>query len=223
MLVADKLDFDVARLCDELLDEQPVVAKARLGLVLRGLNRLDELAFLMDDTKPLAATARGGLHHHRITNLGGDLPGMVGILDLTDIARDRVHLGHKRELLGFDLVAHRRDGFDVRADERHADLRQRFRKSLAFGEEAVARMHGFRAGVLAGLHDAVDDQIGLRRRRGADMDRLVRHFDMQRIAVGVGIDSHRLDAHAPRGLDDAACDFAAIGDQNFTEHAVPGK
>ena len=82
-------------------------------------------------------------------------------------------------------------------------------------------MHGFRAGVAAGLHDAVDHEIGLRRGRRADMDGLVRHLDVERVAVGIGIDGDGLDAHAPRRLDDAAGDFAAIGDQNFLEHAFP--
>ena len=42
---------------------------------------------------------------------------------------------------------------------------------------------------------------------------------MQRVAVGLGIDRDRLDAHPPRGLDDPAGDLAAIGDQNALEHA----
>ena len=96
-----------------------------------------------------------------------------------------------------------------------------FGERLAFGQEAVARMHGFGAGVAAGLHDTVDHEIGLRRGRRADMDRLVRHLDMQRVAVGVGIDRDRLDAHAPCRLDDPARDFATIGDQNLLEHVCP--
>ena len=51
------------------------------------------------------------------------------------------------------------------------------------------------------------------------MHRLVGHLDMQRVAVGVGVDRDGLDAHAPRGLDDAAGDLAAIGDQDLVEHA----
>jgi hypothetical protein len=35
--------------------------------------------------------------------------------------------------------------------------------------------------------------------------------------IGIGIDRHRLDAHT-RGLDHAAGDFAAIGDQDLLEH-----
>jgi hypothetical protein len=56
-------------------------------------------------------------------------------------------------------------------------------------------MHGFRTRIAAGLDDLVNLEIGLRGRRRPDMHRLVGHLDMQRIAVGVGIDGDRLDAH----------------------------
>ena len=65
-------------------------------------------------------------------------------------------------------------------------------------------------------------EIGLGGRRRADMHGLVGHFDMQRVLVGVGIDRDRLDAHLAGGLDDAAGDLAAIGDQDFLEHLCPG-
>ena len=82
-------------------------------------------------------------------------------------------------------------------------------------------MHRLGAAVAAGLHDLARYQIRLGRRGGTDGDRLVRHSDMQRAAVCLGIDRHRGDAHAPRGLDDAAGDFAAICDQYFAEQERP--
>ena len=82
-------------------------------------------------------------------------------------------------------------------------------------------MDGLRAGVAAGLHDFVDQQIGLRRGRRAQMHRLVGHLDMERVLVGVGIDGDRLDAHLAGRLDDAAGDFTAIGNQDFLEHGRP--
>ena len=221
MLVAHHLDFDVARLGDEFLDEQAVVAEAGLGFVLRRLDRLDELVFLVDDAQALAAAAGRRLHHHRIADLLGDLARVRIVLDLADEAGNRVDLGGLRQLLGFDLVAHRGDGLDVRADEGDADLGQRLGERLALGEKAVAGMHGLGAGVAAGLHDPVDDEIGLRRRRRADMDGLVGHLDMQRVRVGVGIDGDGLDAHLAGRLDDAAGDLAAIGDQNLLEQSFP--
>jgi hypothetical protein len=43
-------------------------------------------------------------------------------------------------------------------------------------------------------------------------------IDVQRILVGFGIDGNGLDAHLAGGLDDAAGDFAAVGNQNLLEH-----
>ena len=82
-------------------------------------------------------------------------------------------------------------------------------------------MHRLGAGLLAGVDDLVDDEIGFGRRGRADVDGLVGHFDVERVLVGVGIDRDGLDAHAPRGLDDAAGDLAAVGDQDFLEHKRP--
>jgi hypothetical protein len=76
----------------------------------------------------------------------------------------------------------------------------------------------FGAGGLGRSEDLVSDEIGLRRRRRADGHRLVRHIDEQRIRIGLGIDRNRRYAHAPRRLDDAAGDLAAIGDEEFREH-----
>ncbi len=121
----------------------------------------------------------------------------------------------------FDLVAHRFDGFAVRADEDDAGFGERLRESRAFGQETVTRMDRLGARRLGRRDDLVDDEIGLRRRGRADGDRLVGHFDMQGVLVGLGIDGDGLDAHAARGLDDPAGDFAAIGDENFFEHRLP--
>jgi hypothetical protein len=44
---------------------------------------------------------------------------------------------------------------------------------------------------------------------------------MKRVAVGVGIDRNRGDAHFAGRLDDATGDLASIGDQDFMEQSVP--
>ena len=97
---------------------------------------------------------------------------------------------------------------------------QRRAEGGALGQESVAGMDGFGAGRLAGRDDLFGDEIALRGRRRADMHRLVGHLDMHGVAVGVGIDGDRRDPHLPRRLDDAAGDLAAIGDQDFLEHAA---
>ena len=174
--------------------------------------------FVPGDAHALAAAAGRRLDHHRIADFAGDLFGVVGILDDAEPARHGADLRGIGEFLRFDLVAHRLDRLRLRADEDDALGFQRPAEGGALGQEAVARMHGFGAGLLASLDDLLGHEIALRGRRRADMHRLVGHLDMHRVAVGVGIDRDRRDAHPARRLDDAAGDLAAIGDQDFLEH-----
>jgi hypothetical protein len=51
------------------------------------------------------------------------------------------------------------------------------------------------------------------------MHGLVRHADMQGFPVGIGIDRDGGNAHSARRLDDPAGNFAAIGDEEFGDHA----
>ncbi len=119
-----------------------------------------------------------------------------------------------------DLVAHRLDGFHVRPDESDAGPFQRARKRRILGQEPVARMDGVGASRLGRRHDLVDHEIGLRRGRRADRDGLVGRLDMDRVAVGLGINRDGLDAEPARRPDDAAGDFAPVGDEKLGEHAA---
>ena len=67
---------------------------------------------------------------------------MLVVLDHAEMAGHGRDLGFGRRLLGFDLVAHGGDRAGVGADENDACLRERARKRLALGQEAVAGMHG---------------------------------------------------------------------------------
>ncbi len=87
-----------------------------------------------------------------------------------------------------------------------------------FRQEAVARVDGLSAGLLAGGDDLVGNQVGLLRGGRADADGFVGQIDEQGVLVGFGIDGNRRDAHLAGGLDDAAGDLAAVSNQNFIEH-----
>ena len=220
VLVAEHLDLDVARVLDELLDEHAIVAEARLGLRAGEPETLLGLLGVVGDAHALAAAAGRGLDHDGIADLGGDLHGLLGVADLAQVPRHGRDLGLGGRLLALDLVAHGGDGARVGADEDDAGLGQRHGKCLALGQEAVAGVHGLGAGGAAGLDDLVDDEIGLGGRRRADGDGLVRHLDVQAVAIGLGVDRDGLDAELARALDDAAGDLAAIGDQDLLEHRL---
>jgi hypothetical protein len=81
-------------------------------------------------------------------------------------------------------------------------------------------MHRLGAGLAAGLDDAVDGEIALRRRRRPDAHRLVRLAHMPGVGIGLGIDRHGLDAHGARRADHPAGDLPAIGYEDLREHRL---
>src|SRR5262249_44620104 len=222
VLVTEHLDFNMARINDEFLDEQPIVAEGGFGFRTRARKTLGDLGLGTRDPHALAAAACRCLDHHRISDLVRDLHRVLDVSDHAKMTGNGGHFGLRRRPLAFDLVAHGGDRLGIGTDEDDAGLRQRLGEGLALGQKAVARMHRLGAGALAGGDDLVDDEIALGCRRRADRHGLVGHFDVQRVAVGVGIDRNSCDSQAARGLDDPAGDLAAIGDQDTLEHAAIG-
>ena len=192
--VAEHLDFDVARIDDEFLDEHAVVAERRRGFRTRARKTLDHLVGLIGDAHALAAAARRRLQHHGIADFIGYPDGFLAVLDHAEIARHDADIGPRCEFLGFDLVAHRLDGPGVGTDEDDIGVGQRLGEGRPFGQESVAGMHCLGARALAGVDDFLDQQIGLRGRRRTDMHGLVGHFDMQRVGVRVGVNGDGGDA-----------------------------
>lgn len=80
---------------------------------------------------------------------------MVGIADFTNEAGDDIDARFLGELLGFDLVAHRRYGIRGRADEGDVFLGERLDEARTLRQEAIARMHRLGAGLLARFDDLV--------------------------------------------------------------------
>src|SRR3981081_42605 len=172
----------------------------------------------MRDPHPLAASAGGGLDHDGIADLVGDLHRMLCVLDNAEMARHCRNLRLRGGLFRFDLVAHGGDRAGVGSDENDTGLTKRARKGFALGQKPVAGMHRLRAGLAAGLDDLLHHQIAFGGGRRPDQNGVIGHFDVERVAVGLGIDRDRLYSHAPGSLDDPAGDLAAICDQGSFEH-----
>ncbi len=51
------------------------------------------------------------------------------------------------------------------------------------------------------------------------MHRLIGLAHMQRLGIGIRINRNGTNAHRPRGADDAASDFAPVGDEEGLDHA----
>ena len=220
MAVANQLDLDMARLLDKLLYENPVVAKAAARLVAAAGETLQRLLVVEGHAQALATAAGTGLDHHRVTDAAGDFNRALGRLDGAVDAGNAVDAGRQREFFGFDFVAHCRNRVVLWADEDNACLFGPARKIGVFAEETVARVHRLGAGLLASRNDLVGLQITLPAGRRADVHGLVSQHHMTGAAVSVGIHRHREDAHFAGRLDDAAGDFAPVGDQDFGEHQI---
>ena len=50
------------------------------------------------------------------------------------------------------------------------------------------------------------------------MDSLIGHLHMQGHPISIGIDGNGLNSHFPGRLDNPACDFATVCDQDFVKH-----
>ena len=61
-------------------------------------------------------------------------------------------------------------------------------------------------------------QVGQPARGRADADVVVGEADVQRLAVGLAVDRHRLNPELPAGPDDPQGDLPAVGDEDFLEH-----
>ena len=133
--------------------------------------------------------------------------------------------GHHRRAGGDGRLArggfrpHGADGGGGRADENDAGILAGGGEFGVLAEKSVARMDGLGAVLAGGVEDAVDAQVAFRGRRRADVFGFVRHADVQRGAVGIGVDRHAGDAHLAQRAHDPHGDLAAVGDQNLAEHA----
>src|SRR4029453_8832492 len=82
-----------------------------------------------------------------------------------------------------------------------------------------ARVHGLGARALDHLEQLVHVEIGLGRRPRAEQIRLRGALDVLRVAVGLGVDRHRLDPELVERADDTNGDLASVADQDLCEQA----
>ena len=223
MRIAQHLDLDMARLLDIFLDEDPVVAEARACLIAAGRETLEAVLVVESHAQALASATGAGLDHDRVPHPPGNLDRIFGAQNRLVVPRNCADMGRVGELFRGDLVAHRADRIMLGADEGQALFFDAARERFVLAQEAVAGMDGLRARALGRGNDLVGHQIGLSRRRRPEQHGLVGQLHMARVAVGLGIDRHRLDAHLPGGLDNAAGDFTPVRDQNLLKHFdIPG-
>src|SRR5215467_12027845 len=133
-------------------------------------------------------------------------------------ARHKKHAGFLHALAGAGFRAHHLHRLRCRTDKPHADFAACTGEVCVLGEEAVAGMNGFGAAALGYIEDLFEIQIGLTRGGRTDVIGVVGLAHVQRAAVNIREDRHRLDTNLAAGAHDAHCDFAAIGNEDSLEH-----
>ncbi len=187
--IAKNLDLDVARREDVFLDQHPRVAEGVPGFPLRGSQRIGEVRRSLDPAHALAAAAGHRLDQDGVSDRRRLRGEEVGLLAGAVIARHHRHAGFCHQRLRRILEAHGADGGGGRADEHDAGLRAGIREIRPLRQEAVARVDALGPARAGGLDDAVDAQVrggGLGR---ADAVGFVGKRDVERIAVGLGMDA----------------------------------
>ena len=217
--VAEDLDLDVPGTFDVGLDEQRAVAKGRLRLLpsrLQQRRRTRSAARTMRIPRP-PPPAEALIEHRpaerldllaapcRPPDCATSIVGSSG----TSAACIR-RLASIFEPIAAITVGRRTDERDARCLASPGELR-------VLRQKAVAGMNRVRAGLARAVDDRVAAQIRLCRPRAAERHDFVGLAHERRVAIGIGADGHRGDAHLAAGAHDPPGDLAAIGDQNLLD------
>ena len=221
VLVGHDLNLDVARVLQVLFHVDRRVAERGTGFGLGGLHRMNQRRFGVHHAHAAPAAAARRLDDHRVADgLGRALDDDRVIGQSAFRAGHARHAGLDHGLLGRDLVAHDADRLGTRSDEFEAAFLDPLGKVGVFAQETVTGVDGFGVGHLGGGNDGRHVEVALRRRSGADTDRLVGQFDVFGLAVSLGIHHHGLDAEFTAGALDTQGNFAPVGNQDLFEHGA---
>ncbi len=195
--------------------------KAACASVARERHGRHQCRFGVHDAHPAPAPAAGGFDDHRVTDLPRHLHDFLRILRQRALGpRHTGDAGLDHGHLGAHLVAHEPDGVGARTDEDEARALDLLGEVRVFGQESVARMDRLGVGHFRRRDDRRNVEIASRRGGGPDADGFVGEAHILGLAVGFGVDHHRLDAELATGALDPQRDLAAIGDQNLAEELV---
>ena len=220
--VGKHLHLDVAWRKQGALDQQVAVAKARERFGARALQGGAQLLGAVDQAHAAPATTRHSLDHERKADaLGLSGEGFVALVGAEITGQDR-HALLQGQRLGGGFSAQRVDGRRRRADPDQARVDHGLGEVGVFAQEAVAGVHRVCAAVAGGGDQLVDAQVAVGGGRAAQRHGGAGLAHMQCLAVGVGKHRHGGQPQPVGGADDAAGDFAAVGNEEFlqTWHAA---
>ncbi len=218
--VGHDLELDVVRVQDELLEVHLVVVEAGAGLGAGLLEEVVELRGVEDLAHATPAAAGGRLDEDRVADLVGDAVRLGDVGHRAVGPRDHRDAGGLHELARGGLVAHGGDHLGGGPDEGDALVGAALGEVRVLGQEAVAGVDGVAVRRLGHGEDRVHIEVALGRRRRTDAVGVLGELHVQRLAVGLGVDHHRLDIQLAAGAEHAHGDLAAVGNEDTLEHGA---
>ena len=218
VLVRQYLKLDMPRPLNEFLHVHLAVAEGICRLLRSRRIQIRQLLSRSHNPHPASAATSLGLQNHRITNLIRPLERVLGIGNNSIRSRQNRHLGLLHRLARFFLLAHQARHLRRRAYELDVRNPADLGEIRILAQQAIAGMDRIHIRNLRRRNHRRHIEIAVARPRRTNADRLIRKPHMQRIAIRLAIDSNRLDAQLFAGTNDAQRNFAAIGNENFTQH-----
>src|SRR5471032_512989 len=163
------------------------------------------------------ATTGGGLEHHRVTNAVAFGDGFGDVGDVAFGAGRHRHAGLDHAVARFGLVAHAANHFGRRTDEFDPAFGADVCQLGVFRQETVAGVQRITAGFHGQVHQLARVQVA-GQRLGTNAVGFVGTFDVQRVAVGVRVNSDRANAHLGAGTHDSYGNLTTVGDQDLFYH-----
>src|SRR5690349_14656283 len=221
VLVGKHLELDMAGALDELLHVEIAVAEGGGRFRLSRVEGTRQLVFVADHAHAASAAAGRSFDDDGVSDGAGPLRGFLRRLhDAVGSGQDG-HAGFLHCLTGFFFFAHQARDFRRWADEGDAAGLAHLGKIRVLAEETVAGMDGVNIGDLGGADHGRDIEVTFGEPRRTDTDRLVGKADVERVTVGLAVNSHRADAQLFAGADDAQGYFPAIGNKDLPKHGLP--
>ncbi len=222
--VGEDLNFDMPRGAQIFFEQHAIVAESSHRLSFGAGELSDEIGAAHDDFHAFAAAARRRFQQCRIA----DRVGLGGKprkrLVLAMIAGNQRNPGLAHQRLGAGFVAHRPDRRGRRPNEdqtsRSAGPRRSQRSRTGTRSPDAPPLPRVRSAASMILSPATVSFRGA----AAGPIKIASSASATCSAArsAYGIDRCGRNAKPPRGPNDAAGDFAAIGDQDFGEHHCPG-
>ena len=216
--VSQNLNLDVTRFLQIFFEVHAGVAEGVQRFRRSVAKARGEFAVVRNETHAFAAAAGNGFEQNRIAYAAGEFLRMLRIVYGIVGAGNGGNFGTAGELAPGGFCAERFHGFGAGTDEGDSGFGARARERGVFRQKSVAGMNGVAAGALGDVHDFVDAQIAFAGRRGPDGIGFVGEADVQGVAVGFAENDGGSNAEFAASAQDAHGDFAAIGDEDLTEH-----